>query len=146
MSSVSHFDIHKVEREYEKLRIHLVAELCRLNAVLPFSLMLRRDEIDQIARDLIQTVRRSPYRRQGPLLVRWAGAIRAKATCAMHWSEREPQDSRGRHPITGSKEIQSGQVEPDQVFGDVPNIPFAVPQLWAEADKIRAANSNLPRP
>ena len=146
MSSLTHFDIQKVEREYEKLRIHLAAELCRLNAVLPFALMLRRNEIDHIARDLVEAVRRAPYRRKGPLLVRWVGAIRAKASHAVHRSEPEVQGSHGRLSNTRKDRREPKQDEQDQVFGDVPNIPFALPQLWAEADKVRAANSNRPRP
>jgi hypothetical protein len=146
MSSLTHYDVVKVDREYEKLRIHLVADLCRLNTALPLALMLRRSEIDRIARDLVRSVRKAPYRRQGPLLVRLVEGIRFKASSAMQRSGSEVQAERHQYESGEDVKGERSRDELSITFGDVPNIPFASPPFSDEAEKVRAANTNRPRP
>lgn len=146
MPSLTHYDITKVDREYEKLRIQLIADLCRLNTVLPLALMLRRNEIDRISHDLIKAVRKAPFRRQGPLLVRLAEGIRFTACSALN--RRGSQAQVGRPPYVMGQDNR-GERNGDELsttFGDVPSIPFTCFEFSAEADKVRAANSNCPRP
>jgi len=108
--------------------------------------MLRRDEIDHISRNLIETIRNAPYRRQGPLFVRLMEGIRFKASSALHRREGQPQSDRHRDEIGENVHVERNGDELDTVFGDVPSIPFASFELADEGEKVRAANSNRPRP
>lgn len=146
MRSLSQHDLQNVEREYEKLRIHVAADLCRLNALLPLALMLRRNEIDRISRDFIQAVREAPYGRDAPLLVRLIEGIRIRAATALQRHEPPAEAGRQQEEDGAPGGDERTRDELSIVVGDVARIPFASFEFSAEADKVRAANSNRPRP
>lgn len=135
------YDILNVERRYESFRKQLVADLDRLNTVLPLALRLGRLEIDAVARNLVRTVRQAPHRRERPWPARLAERMRIKAVLA---SLRVRPGARA-----GARREESGG---DASHGDAPSTTSRAPTNVRSdpslaslgPGEIRAANTNRP--
>jgi hypothetical protein len=140
-STVRPYDILNVERRYESFRKQLVADLDRLNTVLPLALRLGRLEIDAVARDLVRTIRQAPHRRERPWLARLAERMRIKTVLA---ALRVRPGS-----CAGSRREESGA---DASNRDAPSITSRAPTKVRSdpslaslgPGEIRAANTNRP--